>query len=626
LEDLGLTPHSTQPNREPTPNPAAAAGIRFGAVAGVVALNLVILGYAIHRASPSHGEPTSAIAAVSGTRTPSTTPATLPTNVTSTVAIPAAAPAVVNPVFLPDAASVKGAYVQHCAACHGLDGRGEGPAAAQLSPRPRDFVSSPFRFASSGGDQDALIAGLQRIIATGVPRSPMPGFGGVLDESTIAGLARYVIALRSSTPSSLPAIAIGARPPTTPGLIARGAELYVANGCVTCHGESGHGDGAQARTLVDSIGRPVRPADLASGIFKSGQGPEDLCRVILAGVPGTPMIAYEAALTRTNPDGTRDLTDAWALVAYIQSLSSRELSVGHTSGASLVAVEAPDDAMLDDPAHVAWLGVSPISIELRPLWQRVETITHVDVRAVSTGARLAICAEWRDGTMDVEVSHAVFPDAVAVMFAMGADVPALPMGVHVEGFEARAPVNLWYWRASRQYRALHAESSFEPGTAPRVTWRVFGLPRSEAPTQETRAESGFPTFRTARDAGNVHESDALTRRSTLEANAEGFGTLAWQPSDEQHVTGTALWSNGVWRVVMARSLETNDPSDIELTPPQRAGARIPITFAVWDGSKGDRDGLKLISGWHWLSIAASGADALGVHAQLTSVPAPKETP
>jgi hypothetical protein len=78
-----------------------------------------------------------------------------------------------------------------------LDGRGEGPAAAQLYPRPRDFVDSPFRFAATSSQTEEIIAGLERTIAQGVPRSAMPGFGGVLEESMIAGLARYVLSLRS---------------------------------------------------------------------------------------------------------------------------------------------------------------------------------------------------------------------------------------------------------------------------------------------------------------------------------------------------------------------------------------------------------------------------------------------
>ena len=48
---------------------------------------------------------------------------------------------------------------------------------------------------------------------------------------------------------------------------------------------------------------------------------------------------------------------------------------------------------------------------------------------------------------------------------------------------------------------------------------------------------------------------------------------------------------------MSRPLVTEDELDVQLAP---AGRRIPVAFAVWDGAKGDHDGIKLISSWHWL--------------------------
>ncbi|MCA9417181.1 MAG: hypothetical protein KC917_12955, partial [Candidatus Omnitrophica bacterium] len=45
---------------------------------------------------------------------------------------------------------------------------------------------------------------------------------------------------------------------------------------------------------------------------------------------------------------------------------------------------------------------------------------------------------------------------------------------------------------------------------------------------------------------------------------------------------------------------TNGEGDIAFNAPRK----VAVTFAVWDGSKKDRDGIKLISGWHWLEIPA----------------------
>lgn len=63
----------------------------------------------------------------------------------------------------PSAASASAAacppsYQSRCAACHGGQGRGDGPAAASLDPRPRDFADSTW----ARGRTDAEIAGVIR--------------------------------------------------------------------------------------------------------------------------------------------------------------------------------------------------------------------------------------------------------------------------------------------------------------------------------------------------------------------------------------------------------------------------------------------------------------------------------
>jgi mono/diheme cytochrome c family protein len=69
--------------------------------------------------------------------------------------------------------AIKGVYREHCAECHGNFGKGDGPKAAQHSPRPADFTD-PARF-------DALTDGeLFYKISEG--RRPMPAFKNRLTE------------------------------------------------------------------------------------------------------------------------------------------------------------------------------------------------------------------------------------------------------------------------------------------------------------------------------------------------------------------------------------------------------------------------------------------------------------
>ncbi len=59
-------------------------------------------------------------------------------------------------------------YRAHCESCHGADGRGNGPAAATLDPRPVDFSIH-----AGMGHSDAL---LFHWVSYGVPGTAMPSF------------------------------------------------------------------------------------------------------------------------------------------------------------------------------------------------------------------------------------------------------------------------------------------------------------------------------------------------------------------------------------------------------------------------------------------------------------------
>jgi mono/diheme cytochrome c family protein len=503
---------------------------------------------------------------------------------------------VVNVFDLPSLDETRPLYIRHCAGCHGVEGRGDGPAAEVLLPRPRDFFGSEFRYAAWEPDQEHILADLQRTITRGVPRSPMPGFGGVLTEAEIAGLAHYVLDIRKKGEQLAPPaepIDIGDRPPITPELVAYGKELFVSLSCNTCHGDTGRGDGMNAEALVDFQGRPVRPADFTSGLFKSGQTPEDLCRTVLRGVPGTPMVAYEAVLAQENEDEeeTVNTMDAWAVVAYIRSFAREPTPPGAASGAAVVAGSAPDESMLMDPAHPAWLGVEPVPITINPLQSRPEQTTFVEVRAVRAAERLALCLDWRDASLDVARGEGVHPDAVGAMFGLGDEAPALPADIAIAVYGPEEPVNTWYWRADRQLDAVigrwHREIAVDREIAD--GWYLFAGGRGSR-LPEASLLQGDPS---ARDA-----DPRLVEHAVLEVNARGLGGVTPQAIEGQSTHGAAIWSSGSWRVLMVRPLLTEDDLDVQFRP----GRRVPVAFAVWDGAKGDHAGVKLISSWHWLVL------------------------
>ena len=91
--------------------------------------------------------------------------------------------------------------------------------------------------------------------------------------------------------------------------LARGHKLFTAM-CATCHGPKGAGDGTQI--MKRDNGEPIKPRDLARGIFKGGGEPERLYVRIAVGMPGTPMPGSSSAL---KPQEIGDL------VNFVRSLS-----------------------------------------------------------------------------------------------------------------------------------------------------------------------------------------------------------------------------------------------------------------------------------------------------------------
>ena len=58
-----------------------------------------------------------------------------------------------------------------------------------------------------------------------------------------------------------------------------GRALYESNGCASCHGQSGHGDGPTAATL------PAKPTDLRDvSLFKRGAGEAAIAKTLAEGV------------------------------------------------------------------------------------------------------------------------------------------------------------------------------------------------------------------------------------------------------------------------------------------------------------------------------------------------------
>src|SRR6266404_3482259 len=204
-------------------------------------------------------------------------------------------------------------YRRYCVGCHGPTGDGRGENAPWIDPKPRDFVTATFKCRSTPSGELPTDKDLFKSVTRGFVNSNMPSWLP-LTEQQRADLVAFVKTFSSRFHDEKPAapVQIPVEPTADHASIQRGTELYQKMNCWSCHGKEGRGDGPSAQTLVDSKGYPIAPYDFAAWTrFKCGESNQDLYRILMTGLDGTPMPSFANGLT---PD------QAWDVVHYIRTL------------------------------------------------------------------------------------------------------------------------------------------------------------------------------------------------------------------------------------------------------------------------------------------------------------------
>ncbi len=206
-------------------------------------------------------------------------------------------------------------YMRSCSPCHGGDGKGDGVAAPDLDPKPRNFTSGIFKFRSTPSGSRPTDADLARTISHGVHGTAMGPWLELSNRDTndvvayIKGFAPD--AFKAPAP---PSITLPPKPPFTQQAIEQGKHWFSELGCEKCHGTGGQGDGPSAGDLKDSWGFPIRPANLTNRFsIKRGDTADDIYTDVFTGLSGTPMPSFAGILDKPE--------DEWDLVYYVYWLS-----------------------------------------------------------------------------------------------------------------------------------------------------------------------------------------------------------------------------------------------------------------------------------------------------------------
>ena len=289
-------------------------------------------------------------------------------------------------------------------------------------------------------------------------------------------------------------------------------------------------------------------------------------------------------------------------------LSLVGVPITSAQGETLFAIRATGSLPADDPFDPAWEEAPPLDVVMSGQTaviprQLVPSVASVRVRAMVDDTRLAVLLEWDDATLDDSVLGVdTFADAAAVQLALGSGT-SVCMGQQGGG------LNIWHckadWAADLAAGGRLGLEDVHPGMPDDV----------EIPTDDTGG-LGPDGFLTAQDVGNLRAAATIVS-SVEDLDAIGFGSLTSQPPEAQNVHGASEHRDGIWRVVMSRDLTVEDPNDAVLSPGGTAGV---VAFAVWDGSRGDRNGQKSVS--TWLSLALPAPKTAIVDEASTSASAP----
>ncbi len=433
----------------------------------------------------------------------------------------------------------KKVYEKRCWYCHGIEGRGDGPAAVTMFPKPRNFTRNEYKVRSTAFGSVPTDEDLFRIITSGIEGTAMP-FWSTISETERWQVLYYVKTFNDQFKKDAPpkVIPVGSVP-STPESIQRGQELFKEMKCFECHGEDGRGNGPLTVALQTEWNMPYRARDLAKGWnFKGGNAIEDIYRTISTGFNETPMGSYLEKLSEE---------DRWHVAHYVKSLAKDMASDVVVKVKLLEGEELPSE-----PLDENWSKASAVEIPLAGQilvsprhW--APSIDAIQVRALYNNNEIAFLLEWDDATNRQEE---IFRDAVSLQFPTkipeSLKKPFFAMG------DSSGSVNLWSWKAHWQ--------------------------------------EGF---------GAVVEAPETEQGVVSELNAKGFKNVTVQPPESQNVTGKGIYQNGRWKAVLKRTLNTEDvKGDIQF----EIGKLIPVAFAVWDGSNSDVSGQKSVSSWYYVSL------------------------
>lgn len=471
----------------------------------------------------------------------------------------------------------KPVYDKWCAGCHGVEGRGDGHAAAWMLPRPRDFTKALYQIRTTSSGSLPTDADILHVIDKGMPGTSMPGWERQLSRQERENLVSYLKTFSRFFETDEPQVMeFGRAPSVTDERIAEGAEVYRRMECFRCHGDEGRGDGPSAPTMQDDEDFPIRPVDLTEPwYFNGGATAEDIYRRFRTGLDGTPMPSYSDALAA----GLVTDDELWSLALYVKSMGGeepriREVVVAHRTEGELPT--SPDDSAWAEAQRFYVPLVAQIIVQ--PRWF-APSVDGVWIEALHNGSELAMRFSWSDPSDSPSREWAEWRHLVAGVMEPHED-PLLRSAVAVD--------------------ATGADGGPSADAAAGGSALQQGWPDALAVWFPRAIPSGMqrPYFFMGSGRDPVYVWHWESRAGVSERLGRGPGALEPLPVTNT-LTGEAAWNHGQWRVVFRRPLAAADSANALSFA---TGQPIPMALFAWDGDNTEAGTRGSLSTWYFVQL------------------------
>ena len=496
----------------------------------------------------------------------------------------------------------KALYEDKCAHCHGIEGAGDGSAAENLLPRPRDFTRGLYKIRSTESGQLPTDQDLFDIISNGMPGSSMPAWGEILTEDEQWQLVAHIKTFHDGFEDASPRlIDVSGKVPYSEESVAKGEEFYTNLGCVDCHGVIGRGDGTSAPDLTDEWGFRTWPANLwEQWNYRGGSTTEDIFKRFIGGIAGSPMPSFTSSFRLGLTDEESDRMNEIELKMDGDGLSEAEEEEYAALEEKLFMVE---DIMLNVEEGVELTPDEQTTLDtaLKPIFEKswhlanyVKSLGPEERPPAAVGDKV-LRSQYRTGALPGMNDEAWNEIQEASYFPLVGQIVIDPRQFNpsIDSVTAKSFYNdneiafLFTW--DDRTKTLPKTDDETGETVEDVLVIQFPVKISEGPTDPK------PYFIYGDRRPVYLWSWKVAEPSTVtEMNAKGINTPTVQ-SDQSPIQAEGVYKDGLYQLWVKRSLITEDKrNDVQFAP----GVFIPIAFSAWDGANGDVKIQRAISTWY----------------------------